>query len=94
MTDPGRVRMTFRVPGRVLLDDAAAVLRLGSQAIAAGEREVDLADVSVSDSSLIACILAWRRAAQAAGVQLAIVNPSARVRGLASLYGVEQIALG
>jgi phospholipid transport system transporter-binding protein len=85
--------MTFRVPVRVLLDDAAAILRQGVQAIAAGDREIDLADVAASDSSLIACILAWRRAAQAAGVPLAVINPSARVRGLASLYGVEQIAL-
>ena len=86
--------MTFRVPGRVLLDDAALILEQGAQAIASGEREFDLGSVETSDSSLIACILAWRRAAQAAGAALSITNPPDRVRGLASLYGVEQIALG
>lgn len=85
--------MSFRVPSRVLLDDAAMVLQQGALAIAAGEREVDLADVTLSDSSLVACLLAWRRAAQADGAVLSVTHPSARVRGLAALYGVEQIAL-
>jgi phospholipid transport system transporter-binding protein len=87
--------MTFRLPGRVLLDDAALVLQQGAAALAAGEREFDLSDIDISDSSLIACLLAWRRAAQAsANPGLAVLNPPERVRGLAALYGVEQIALG
>ena len=85
--------MTFLVPGRVLLDDAAQVLARGVQAIATGEREVDLSAVESSDSSLLACILAWHRAAHAAGVTLSVMNPPAQVRGLAMLYGVEKIAL-
>ena len=86
--------MSFCVPSRVLLDDAAVVLQQGAVAIAAGEREVDLADVTMSDSSLVACLLAWRRAAQARGAPLLVSNPSPRIRGLAALYGVERIALG
>ena len=86
--------MSFRVPSKVLLDDAAAVLQRGIAAIAAGEHVIDLADVTASDSSLVACLLAWRRAAQSHGTPLSVGNPSERVRGLAALYGVEQIALG
>lgn len=86
--------MSFRVPSQVLLDDAAALLRQGLAAIAAGEQLIDLADVTTSDSSLVACLLAWRRAAQSRGVALSVGNPPERVRGLAALYGVEQIALG
>ena len=86
--------MTFQVSGRVLIDDAATVLAQGEQAIASGEHEIDLGGVANSDSSLIACILAWRRAAQGRGTVLLIVNPSERLRGLAALYGVEHIALG
>lgn len=86
--------MTFRVPARVLLDDALSVLHEGVAAVAAGEREIDLTDVVSSDSGLIACILAWRRAARDAGGVLVISNPPARLRGLALLYGVEKIALG
>ncbi len=85
--------MTFLVPGRALLDDAAQLLARGVQAIAAGEREVDLGAVESSDSSLLACILAWHRAARVAGATLSVINSPARVRGLATLYGVEQIAL-
>jgi len=86
--------MTYRLPGRVLLDDAALILQQGHVAIAAGEREFDLAGVEVSDSSLIACLLAWRRELQRGGNSMAVLNPPERVRGLAGLYGVEQIALG
>ena len=84
--------MTFLVPECVRLDDAAQILAHGAQAVAAGEHEVDLGGVTSSDSSLLACILAWRRAANAAGVKLSIINAPERVRGLAMLYGVEQIA--
>lgn len=83
--------MTFLVPGRVLLDDAAQLLKQGVQAIAAGEREIDLGGVETSDSSLLACMLAWQRAARAAGATLSVINPPVRVRGLATLYGIEQI---
>ena len=83
--------MTFLVPGRVLLDDAAQLLKQGVQAIVAGERDIDLGGVETSDSSLLACMLAWQRAARAAGATLSVINPPARVRGLATLYGIEQI---
>ena len=83
--------MTFLVPGRVLLDAAAQLLKQGVQAIVAGEREIDLGGVETSDSSLLACMLAWQRAARAAGATLSVINPPARVRGLATLYGIEQI---
>ena len=83
--------MTFLVPGRVLLDDAAQLLKQGVQAIVAGECEIDLGGVETSDSSLLACMLAWQRAARAAGATLSVINPPARVRGLATLYGIEQI---
>lgn len=87
--------MTYRLPGRVLLDDAALVLQQGAAALAGGEREFDLGGIEKSDSSLIACLLAWRRGALAsANPGLVFLNPPERLRGLAALYGVEQIALG
>lgn len=86
--------MTFRLPPRVLLGDAAQVLSLGAEAIRGGEREFDAGGVEASDSSLIACALAWQRAAGVTGEQLRFVNLPDRVRSLAGLYGVEQIAFG
>ena len=86
--------MAFAVPSRVLLDDAAGVMQTGEAAVAAGESQIDLAAVTQSDSSLLACLLAWRRVAQAACKSLSVLNPPASLRGLASLYGVEALALG
>ena len=85
--------MTFSVPSRVLLDDAAAVMRQGEMAVASGEDQIDLGAVMQSDSSLIACLLAWRRAAQLGGRTLVVRNPPAGLRGIAALYGVEALAL-
>lgn len=85
--------MSFRVPARVLMDDAALILQRGAVAISAGEREIDMAYVEASDSSLIACLLAWRRIVLPTGEALIVLHPSDRVRGLAKLYGVEQIVL-
>jgi phospholipid transport system transporter-binding protein len=85
--------MAFAVPPRVLIDDAAALMRAGEVAVAAGENLVDLAAVTQSDSSLLACLLAWRRAARMAGRSLTVLNPPAGLRGLAALYGVEELAL-
>ncbi len=85
--------MAFTVPARVLLDDAAGVMQAGGAAVAAGENQIDLTAVTQSDSSLLACLLAWRRAAQNAGRTLAVLNPPASLRGLALLYGLEAIAL-
>jgi phospholipid transport system transporter-binding protein len=85
--------MAFAVPSRVLLDDAADVMQAGESAVRAGESQIDLAAVAESDSSLLACLLAWRRTAQAAGRTLAVLNPPASLRGLAALYGVEAITL-
>ena len=85
--------MTFAVPSRVLLDDAAGVMQAGDAAVTAGETQIDLAAVTQSDSSLLACLLAWRRTAQAAGTRLAVLNPPTGLRGLAALYGVEALTL-
>lgn len=85
--------MPFAVPPRVLFDDAAGVMNAGQTAISAGETQIDLAAVTQSDSSLIACLLAWHRAAIGAGKKLAVTNAPASLRGIAALYGVEALAL-
>ena len=83
--------MTFAVPARVLLDDAVDVMQAGVVVIAAGESEIDLAAVTQSDSSLLACLLAWHRAARSGGCTLTVTNSPANLRGLASLYGVDAL---
>ena len=85
--------MAFVVPPRVLLDDAADLMKRGEQAIAAGESQIDLSAVTQSDSGLLACLLAWHRAAEALGKTLVVANPPAGLRGIAELYGVVVLTL-
>ena len=89
MADP-----VFVAPaGAGRFDSAAQVLREGEAAVAGGADTVDLAAVAECDSSLLACVLAWRRAAQARGAALAVQNPPANLARIAHLYGVEDLAL-
>ncbi len=62
--------------------------------MAGGAGAVDLGAVTECDSSLLACVLAWRRAAAARGATLAVRNAPANLGRIARLYGVEALALG
>ncbi len=85
--------MAFVVPQVVVLDRAAAVIEAGLAALKAGEIEFDFSRVEQGDSSLLACLLAWRRSAGAAGSSFRVVGPSERLRALATLYGVDGFTL-
>ena len=84
----------YAVPaGAGRFDSAAQVLKQGEAAVAGGAGAVDLVAVAECDSSLLACVLAWRRVAQARGVSLAVHNPPPNLARIARLYGVEDLAL-
>ena len=68
---------------------AKAVLGQGIAAIKAGQSVIDLGAVKVADSSAVAVLLAWKRAARAAGSALSYVNVPAGLQSLAALYGVD-----
>ena len=86
--------MAYAVPsGNGRFAQAAELLRLGQAAVAGGENEVDLSAVTECDSSLLACVLAWRRAAQARGAVLVVRNAPENLGRIAHLYGVEQLAM-
>lgn len=86
--------MAYAVPAAAgRFGAAASLLRAGEAAVKAGETEVDLAAVNECDSSLLACLLAWRRAAAARGAVLAVRNAPANLARIARLYGVEDLAL-
>jgi phospholipid transport system transporter-binding protein len=72
------------------LATATAALGQGVAAIKAGQTVFDLADLQVADSSAVALLLAWKRAARKAGVSLAYVNMPAGLQSLAALYGVDE----
>lgn len=62
-----------------------------SQALAAGETEIDLSAVKEVDSAAVALLLQWRRDAQASGKALSFTSVSPQLASLASLYGVDAL---
>ena len=73
--------------------NAKAALDQGIAAIKAGQTVFDLGTVQVADSSAVAVLLAWKRAARKAGVALSYINLPASLQSLAELYGVDDFLL-
>lgn len=73
------------------VQNAKAALAQGIAAIKAGQTTFDLGSVKVADSSAVAVLLAWKRAARKAGASLAYVNLPASLQSLAALYGVDTL---
>lgn len=71
--------------------NAREVLEQGCAAIAAGDTEIDLATISAADSSAVAVLLAWQRAAQQHGRTLSFRNLPAGLQSLATVYGVHEL---
>ena len=69
---------------------ASAALEQGRAAIRAGQTVIDLSAVTLADSSGVAVLLGWQRAAREAGVALSFVNLPANLQSLATLYGVDE----
>lgn len=84
--------MAFAVPARVLMQDAPKLLAAGVLAVRGGETEIDLSAVRECDSSLLACLLAWRR--EAPGAALVVREAPMQIRRIAELYGVASLAIG
>jgi phospholipid transport system transporter-binding protein len=70
---------------------AKVALAAGLQRIAAGATGVDCAPLAQFDSSALAVLLAWERAAQARGSKFEIVNLPAGLASLAQAYGVDTL---
>lgn len=73
------------------ISNAREVLQAGLDAIRNGEREFDLGSISVTDSSSIAVMLAWQRAAYASSGSLRFLNTPQNILSLAALYGVTSL---
>lgn len=80
------------VSGGMTLATAASLLNAGINALGgAGEFRFDLSGVTEIDSSGLAVLFAWQRAAQAQGKTLQIVNPPRNLISLAQVYGVDEL---
>lgn len=82
--------MSF-APTHLTMADAEAALSQGLGAIAAGDAEIDLQSLQHFDSSAVAVVLAWQRAAHQSGKTLSLVHLPPGLASLAKLYGVDQL---
>lgn len=82
------------VSGAMTFASAAALLEQGCGLLKDAQTPqtlFDLRAVSEVDSSGLAVVFAWQRAASAAGKQIRIVNPPQNLVSLAELYGVTEL---
>jgi phospholipid transport system transporter-binding protein len=73
----------------IVMATAAQVAELGRAAIERGDATFDLSGVVRVDSSAVAVLLEWQRAAVARGLALAVNAPPAGLVSLATVYGVD-----
>ena len=73
---------------------AKAALAAGLERIAAGATGVDCAPLKQFDSSALAVMLAWQRAASARGLSLDVANLPPALASLARAYGDDALLSG
>lgn len=69
-------------------DMARKAYQAGLDAIAAGETEFDFAAVPAVDSTAVAALVGWQRAALRRGVVLVFIHVPDNLQSLMDLYGV------
>jgi phospholipid transport system transporter-binding protein len=79
------------VSGPMTLSGATALLAEGEAAIAANASAFDLTAVTEMDSSCLAVVFGWTRAANAAGKSLRLLNLPQNLLSLAAVYGVADL---
>lgn len=79
------------VVGDMTLSTASELLTQGVSSFASGEPEFDLSGVVEMDSSGLAVLFGWQRAAQAQGKPFRIYNPPQSLVSLAEVYGVSSL---
>lgn len=79
------------VQGAMTHDSARSLLEMGRSKLSAQETLFDLSAVDEVDSSCLAIIFGWQRAAEAAGRVVRIISPPSNLVSLAALYGVSEL---
>ncbi|QAU35833.1 STAS domain-containing protein [Janthinobacterium sp. 17J80-10] len=72
---------------------AKSLYAAGLAAIRAGQTSVDLAGLDLADSSAVAALIGWQRAAGRQGSTLTFTNMPANLHSLVTLYGVADLLL-
>lgn len=86
-----RAEGRLAVSGNMTLETAPALLAEGITALVEAESVFDLAAVADVDSSGLAVLFGWQRAAYAQGKSLHIANPPRSLVSLAEVYGVTEL---
>jgi phospholipid transport system transporter-binding protein len=81
----------FATGATLNLESAKAALSAGLKQIAAGVSAVDCAALTHFDSSALAVLIAWQRAAHERGLTLSVLNLPTALASLARAYGVESL---
>ena len=79
------------VSGPMTMAGASALLAEGEAAVAANALAFDLAAVTDMDSSCLAVVFGWMRAAKDGGKSVRLLNPPQNLLSLAAVYGVADI---
>ncbi|MBI4986041.1 MAG: STAS domain-containing protein [Rhodocyclales bacterium] len=81
----------IEVAGRMTLPDAAGLLAEGVAVLTKADAVFDLSGVAEVDSSGLAVVFGWQRAAKRLGRNVRIANPPHNLRSLADVYGVSEL---
>ena len=73
------------------LANAVPLAGLGIEAVERGDASFDLSAVRTCDSSALVVLLAWQRAALAAGKSIEVIGVPDDMLSLAKVYGVSNI---
>jgi phospholipid transport system transporter-binding protein len=79
------------VSGPMTMAGAAVLLAEGEAAITNSAAVFDLAAVTDLDSSCLAVVFGWMRAARDAGKTVKLLNPPQNLLSLAEVYGVSDL---
>ena len=80
----------FEVSVPMTLANASGLLAAGKAMLGQGDKPFDLGAVEEVDSSGLAVVFGWLRAATRQGAKVRLVNPPADLLSLAKLYGVSE----
>ena len=78
----------IEVVGAMTMAAATGLLEEGAAFLARADAVFDLAGVTEVDSSGLAIVFGWQRAAKRLAKNIRIVNPPHNLRSLADVYGV------
>lgn len=79
------------VTAPLLMDNARQLLEAGCAVLQPGEQVIDLGQVREADSSALAVMLGWLRAAKLSRSTVKFANIPTGVLSLAELYGVAEL---